>query len=156
MRFKTIGGAEGPEGFDLVEYVKEYLKLNSNYKVRLYLGTDSQNKHNSTTYATTLVFHIGNTGCHVVYSKDVVKRIPIKDYYNRLWGEVERSVETALYLRENGIEVTHVGLDLNSDPKRKSHKLLAAAKGYVEACNFKCKVKPDMLPAIKAADDLAR
>ena len=91
--------------------------------------TDSQNKNEYTTYATTLVFHIGNTGCHVVYKKNRVKRIPIEDYYSRLWGEVERSVEVALYLRNNGIEVSHVGLDLNSDPKRKSHRLVSSARG---------------------------
>ena len=156
MRFKTINGSEGPEGFELHEYVKEYIKLNSEYSIKLYLGTDSQNKNEYTTYATTLVFHIGNTGCHVVYKKNRVKRIPIEDYYSRLWGEVERSVEVALYLRNNGIEVTHVGLDLNSDPKRKSHRLVSSARGYVESCGFKCKIKPDILPAIKAADDLAR
>jgi len=153
MKFRTIAS---DLYFDLAEYIKDYLELNSEYDIKLYLGTDSQNKNDLTTYATTLVFHLGDSGCHVIFTRETVTRIPIRDYFTRLWGEVERSVNVAIYLRNNGIEVEHVGLDLNSDPKRKSHQLLAASKGYVEGYGFKARVKPDLLPAIKAADDLAR
>ena len=156
MKFNRIGDSSWDSGFELKDYVHEYLSLNSHLDIKLYLGTDSQNKNDKTTYATTLVFHLGDTGCHVIYSKDIVKLIPIKDYYSRLWGEVERSVEVALYLRENGIEVDQIGLDLNSDPNRKSHKLVSSSKGWVEAYGFVCKIKPDLLPACCAADGLAR
>tara|TARA_Y100000361_G_scaffold154356_1_gene179939 strand:+ start:3429 stop:3890 length:462 start_codon:yes stop_codon:yes gene_type:complete len=153
MKFKRIGFEEE---FDVAEYVKGYLRLNSEYDTKIYLGTDSQNKTHHTNYATTLVFHLGNTGCHVIYTKERVKTIPIHQYWSRLWGEVERSVKVALYLRDHGIEIDSIGLDFNSDPKRKSHKLVKSALGYVESFGFKGRVKPDMLPAIKAADDLAR
>tara|TARA_A100001037_G_scaffold227637_1_gene205618 strand:+ start:2570 stop:3031 length:462 start_codon:yes stop_codon:yes gene_type:complete len=153
MKFKTINSEET---FDVAKYVKEYLELNKEHKIKLYLGTDSQNKHYCTKYVTTIVFHIGNTGCHVIYNRDNVDLIPVDDYWNRLWGEVERSVKVALYLREHGIEIETIGLDFNSDPKRKSNKLVKASMGYVESFGFKGRVKPDMLPAIKAADDLAR
>lgn len=142
--------------FELSSYVKEYLDLNKNHNVKLYLGTDSQNKSDKTTYATTIVFHIGNTGCHVIYSKEHVTRIPIANYWDRLWGEVERSVKVANYLKDNGVKIHSIGLDLNSDPNTKSNKLVKAAVGYVEGMGYKAKIKPDMLPSIKAADDLAR
>lgn len=153
MKFKKIGFEEE---FDLAEYVKKYLKLNSKYKTKIYLGTDSQNKKYTTNYATTLVFHLGDSGCHVIYTREKGPKFPVDQYFNRLWGEVERSVKVAQYLKHNGIMVEHIGLDFNSDPKRKSHQLVKAALGYVEGLGFKGKVKPDMLPAIKAADDLAR
>lgn len=153
MLFKKINDSRH---FELADYVKKYLALNKNYQVKLYLGTDSQNKSTKTTYATTLVFHIGDTGCHVIYKRESINKIATEDYWTRLWGEVERSVEVASYLRKNGIEIYNIGLDLNSDNKRKSNKLVKSAVGYVEGFGFKAKIKPDMLPAIKAADDLAR
>ena len=153
MLFKKINDSSL---FELANYTKEYLKLNKDYDVKLYLGTDSQNKSDKTTYATTLVFHIGDTGCHVIYSRESVPKIPTHNYWDRLWGEVERSVKVARYLRENNIEIYSIGLDLNSDKRLKSNKLVKAAVGYVEGFGFTAKIKPDMLPAIKAADDLAR
>ncbi len=154
MTFNNIG--DFGRGFELQDYVHEYLKLNSHLNIKIYLGTDSQNKLNKTTYATTLVFHLGDAGCHVIYTKDIVNLIPIKDYYHRLWGEVERSVNVALYLRGYDIEVDQIGLDLNSDPNRKSNALVSSSRGYVEAYGFTCKIKPDILPACCAADGLAR
>jgi predicted RNase H-related nuclease YkuK (DUF458 family) len=38
---------------------------------------------------------------------------------------------------------------------QKSNKLVAAAVGYVESLGFKARVKPDLLPAVYAADDIA-
>ena len=53
-------------------------------------------------------------------------------------------------------EINTIGLDFNSDPKRKSNKLVKASIGYVESFGFKARIKPDILPAISAADGLAR
>ena len=153
MKFKKIGHEEE---FELADYVKEYLLLNRHLDTKIYLGTDSQNKKYTTNYATTLVFHLGNTGCHVIYTREKGPKIPVDQYFNRLWGEVERSVAVAQYLRHHNVEIDHIGLDFNSDPKRKSHQLVKASLGYVEGLGFKGKIKPDMLPAIKAADELAR
>lgn len=73
-----------------------------------------------------------------------------------MWKEVERSVEVALYLQENGIEVSNIDLDLNDDPNYRSNKLVSAAKGYVESLGIKANVKPDLLPAIHAADHMVK
>ena len=83
-------------------------------------------------------------------------KIAVEEYWTRLWGETERSVKAALYLREQGIEINTIGLDFNSDKTRKSNKLVKASIGYVESFGFKARIKPDMLPAISAADGLAR
>ena len=145
--YKLTGG----KGFELAEYVKEYLEKNKNYDIKLYLGCDSQNR-SETTYATTIVFHVADSGCHVIYKKE---KLPvIRDMWTRLWGEVERSVEVALYLRNNGIEVSTIDLDYNIDPMHGSNKLVSAGVGYVESLGFKARVKPDLLPAVYAADDI--
>jgi len=140
---------------DLAKYLKSYIEQVGPENVRLYIGCDSQNKSTWTNYATTIVIHIGNTGCHVLYQKERV-RPRIEDFWTRLWKEVERSVEVALYLQENGIVVDNIDLDLNDDPNMKSNKLVSAARGYVESLGIKANIKPDLLPAICAADHIVK
>lgn len=140
---------------DLASYVREYLDNVGAHNVRLYIGCDSQNRQLETNYATTVVLHIGNTGCHVLYQRAKVQP-RIEDFWGRLWQEVERSVEVALYLKEHGIEVDNIDLDLNDDPNMRSNRLVAAAKGYVESLGIKANIKPDVLPAIHAADHIVK
>lgn len=149
MKFKKLTGREQ---FDLAGYTKEYLEANKNYGVKMYLGCDSQTKADKTTYATTLVFHVETSGCHVIYKKEVVP--VIRDMWNRLWKETELSVEAAIYLRENGIEIDTIDLDYNIDPVHESNRLVKAAVGYVESLGFKARVKPELLPAVYAADTI--
>lgn len=150
MKFKKL---TGNSRFELATYVKEYLENNSFLDIKLYMGCDSQTKNGSTTYATTLVFHVASTGCHVIYKKEVLSEI--KDMWTRLWLECEKSVEVALYLRENGIEIDTIDLDYNIDPAKKSNKLVKAAVGYVNGFGFKARYKPDLLPGVYAADNIA-
>jgi len=149
MKFKKL---TGNEQFDLAEYTKRYLDTNKDYNVKMYLGCDSQTKADKTTYATTLVFHVESSGCHVIYKKEVVP--VIRDMWNRLWKETELSVEAAIYLRENGIEIDTIDLDYNIDPIHDSNRLVKAAVGYVESLGFKARVKPELLPAVYAADTI--
>ena len=149
MKFKKLTSSEQ---FDLAGYTKEYLKANKDYGVKMYLGCDSQTKADKTTYATTLVFHVESSGCHIIYKKEVVP--VIRDMWNRLWKETELSVEAALYLRENGIEIDTIDLDYNIDPIHESNRLVKAAVGYVESLGFKARVKPELLPAVYAADTI--
>ncbi len=149
MQFQKL---TGHPKFELANYVKKYLRDHNEFNVEIYLGCDSQTKGINTIYATTVVFHIGETGCHVIYKKDVVP--VIKDMWTRLWAEAENSVKTALYLREHGIEITTIDLDYNSDPNKASNRLVSTAVGYVESLGFKARIKPDLLPTAHAADDI--
>lgn len=63
MKFKRLTDLEV---VDLAEYLNEYIKQVGKENVTLYIGCDSQNKSEWTSYATTVVLHIGNTGCHVL------------------------------------------------------------------------------------------
>jgi predicted RNase H-related nuclease YkuK (DUF458 family) len=88
----------------------------------------------------------------VIYKKEVVP--VIKDMWNRLWKETELSAETALYLRDTGIEIDTIDLDYNINPVHNSNKLVKTAVGYVESLGFQARVKPELLPAVHAADDI--
>jgi predicted RNase H-related nuclease YkuK (DUF458 family) len=149
MKFKKL---TSNQTFELADYVKEYLDTNKIYGVKMYLGCDSQTKGITTTYATTLVFHVATSGCHVIYKKDVVP--VVKDMWSRLWKETELSVQVALYLRDAGIEIDTIDLDYNVDPVHNSNRLVKAAVGYVESLGFKARIKPELLPAVYAADGI--
>ena len=151
MKFKKL--ADGSD-IDLATYLKNYIKNNSNNSIRIYVGCDSHVKGEHTTYVSTVVIHVGNSGCHVLYKKEKVD--PIRDLFRKLWGEVERSVEVTLYLRENGINIHTIDLDLNHQEEHASNKVVSAAMGYVKSLDIKVRIKPDILPAIAAADNLSK
>ena len=136
MRFKKLTGF--PE-FELNSYVKQYMEDHRDYDVKIYLGCDSQTKGDQTIYATTVVFHVAATGCHVIYKKETMP--VIRDMWTRLWKEAEESVDT-------------IDLDYNIDPKYGSNKLVSAAVGYVESLGFKARCKPELLPGCYAADGI--
>lgn len=148
MKFKRLSDLEEVE---IGAYVSEYLAANKD--TVLYVGCDSQNKGEVTNYVTTIVMHVGSTGCHVIYNREVVPRI--YDMWTRLWNEVEKSVQVALYLKEFGVEVDNIDLDLNEDPNYGSNKLVQAATGYVKSLGIAARIKPEVLPACHAADNLA-
>lgn len=144
----------GDNKVEIASYIKEYIKSNKNSNLRIYIGCDSHNKGVYTTYVTTVVIHIGEAGCHVLFQREKVNRI--NDLWTKLWNEVERSVALAMYLRENGINIHNIDLDLNSDEKHASNKLVSAATGYVQSMGIKPRIKPDLLPAVNAADNLSK
>lgn len=139
------------EPVDLLMHVQEITRKNPEIKV--FVGTDSQNYHQSTVYVSTVVLRYQNNGAHVLYQKEKVAKIT--DRWTRLWDELNRSIDLAGYLRnEGGIHVSQIDLDFNSDPKFFSHKLLPAAVGYVQSMGYRAKSKPDLLMATWAANVL--
>ena len=136
--------------FELSNYVLKYLRDSVSKNIKIHVGCASQNIGKSTHYATTVVFHIGNSGCHFVYKKEKLPKID--DMWTKLWGETTRSVEIANYLKDKGVNIHSVELDFNSNDSHKSNKLVSASVGYVESMGFKANIKPSILPAISAAD----
>ncbi len=133
------------------DYISNYINRNPN--VRLYIGTDSQNFSKHTVYVTTVVFRFTKQGAHVIYKKEKVPKI--SDTWTRLWSELERSTNLALFLKnDRGIEVHQIDLDYNDNPRYASYKLRKAAVGYVEALGFNAKTKPNLLIAVGAANVL--
>jgi len=138
------------EEYEISSYVKKYLREYSDFEIKIHVGCDSQNISQHTNYATTVLFHIGNTGCHFLYHKEKLPKID--DMWTKLWGETTRSVEVANYLKNHDIKVDSIDLDFNSDESYKSNKLVSASVGFVESMGFKANIKPSILPAISAAD----
>lgn len=139
---------------DIAEYLKASIQAFPTSKI--YVGTDSQNKDEHTIYATAIVVHWNtNNGGHVLYTREKVPRI--KSRFDRLWNEVQRSVDVALYLRDEcGIPIEYIDLDLNSDVKWDSNKVLKPAVGYIESLGFETRCKPGPAYAVRMADRICR
>lgn len=153
MDFRTEEGLR----VDLIKHSKNIIRdkiLNYGEEVKVYVGTDSQNKRRKTTYAVVVVFRYGHRGAHYVFSRFQVKKI--RDRRERLMKECEHSIDLALKLRENGIPVHSIDLDFNKDKKFGSNAVVQAAQGWCEGLGFKANVKPELLLATKAADHLCR
>ena len=128
--------------------------LHQSPKSLIYIGCDSQVTRNKVIYATAIVFRYTN-GAHILYNRE--KYPLVKDLWNRLWKEVEKSIEVAEFLRKKcNIRATRIDLDYNEDPKYPSNKLVKAAVGYVESLGYKVKTKPGLLLATYAADGCCR
>lgn len=139
---------------DIGQYIKSSLATQPLSKV--YVGTDSQNKDDFTIYATAIVIHWNSdSGGHVLYAKEKVPRI--RDRFTKLWGEVQRSVDVANYLKnECNIPIEYIDLDLNANAKWDSNKVLGPAVGYVESLGYQARFKPGPAYAVRIADTLCR
>lgn len=151
MEYKKLDKTIVP---DVAEYIKANLKSVPYSKI--YVGTDSQNKDDHTVYATAIVIHWnGGNGGHVLYTMDKVPRI--RDRFTKLWGEVERSVKVANFLRDEcDIKVEYIDLDLNANTKWDSNKVLKPAQGYCESLGYDTRCKPGPAYAVRIADVLCR
>ncbi len=104
---------------------------------------------------TVIAFRFSKNGTHFIYSRDNV-RPKIKDRWPRLWGEVERSLEVAQWLKGNGFKVDCVDLDFNRKEIARSHEMVKSAKGYILGFGFNTSVKPEEQVASRAADHIVR
>ena len=141
------------EEVDLIPYIKTWMGSNPGHKI--YIGCDSQNKGRTTTYATVIVLHYPSGGGHVLYRKDKIEKVASS--FERLWKEVELSVETANLLIDSGLgKPDCIDVDLNPDPKYNSNQLLRAAVGLIESMGIKARYKSKSPWAISIADSMCK
>lgn len=136
---------------DLLQHVSTVLAHHAD--VEVLVGSDSHNRAHHTVYTTTVVLRFRRNGAQVIYRRERAPKVT--DMWTRLWGEVERSLAVALWLRDDGqVPVRSIDMDLNSDERFGSHKLHTAAVGYIRSHGYEPHTKPDLLIASWAANVL--
>lgn len=168
MEFKVLSSGK-PIG-DVISYIKNYIKeFEDTHFIEVIVGSDSQNRKRTTQYATVILLHktdyesgIGKGG-HVLYKLEKADRpytpseAERRDHRSkRLLNEAWKSIEVAEMLRNNGITVDVIDLDMNPDPKYRSNDVLAQAMGWAEGMGYKVRCKPDAMSASYAADTLVK
>lgn len=131
--FRDHSGIEIP---DPTHFVKSWLKRHP--KGRIFVGCDSKVRGDKVKYSTAIcLWNIGK-GVHEIYKNEVIAKP--HDQYSRLWGEVTRAVEVAEKLKDLGEITVHV--DINSNPKYRSHQLYDASIGLITSMGFQGAGKP--------------
>lgn len=154
MNFRIEGG----DSVDPLVHTQQILDQYPDTKI--YIGSDSQNKRKHCIYAIVIAYRFSydenglRKGARYIYRTEEVGKT--KDKFTRLWGEVERSVELALFLEANGFKVHKIDLDFNQKSNTGSHDLVASGTGYVIGQGFDCTVKPDEQISSRAADHIVK
>lgn len=121
---------------DVRSYVQSWLQNIPNGEI--YIGCDSKVRGNRVKYSTVIcLWNVGN-GVLEIYRNEIEKAP--KDAYTRLWNEVTRAVEVAEILKDLSRITVHV--DINSNPKHRSHQLYDASIGWINSLGFKGAGKP--------------
>jgi predicted RNase H-related nuclease YkuK (DUF458 family) len=140
------------KSIDLSSYLADWMANNPEDKI--YIGCDSQNHNGTTTFATVIVLHQPNRGGHVLYSKMTIPRIQAR--YERLWKEIEFTLEAAEYLTKLGITISFLDIDINPDPRYGSNSIFRSALGLLESFGYSVRSKPEAHAASCAADRLCK
>lgn len=157
----------------LCENIEALLKTNvSKSNIKIVTACDSQRRKNSVIYVTVIIvlnIHHGGFGFYLkeienynqlfaTATKQETRREIIKSLINkRLWNETSKAIQCALsvnsILNKYGLKVTEIHADINKNKKYKSAELYKAITGYIDACGFIPKVKPDAWGASSIANE---
>jgi len=149
---------------DLKEYILELLSSHraqvAGNKMRIAIGTDSKFHPKkgrwSVSYGTVIAFTFGNSGTHLIMRKMMIHGEGKLSMFDRLWKEVELTVELGQWIRENCNFEAEIHLDVNPDQQHGSNILHDAAKGYAQSFGFYAETKPDSPIASCASDHFVR
>ena len=134
VTFKKFTGEKLPS---ITEYIKDYTREHEG--VEIIIGTDSQNKGYHTTYSTVVVLYNPGHGGHCIFRRWKTEKERVRQV--RLLKEVEESINLATELRDAGLKIKYIDLDINPCPKFKSYEVFQTAKGWVESVGFDVRFK---------------
>jgi uncharacterized protein len=123
------------------------------HRLKLCIGSDSQVKNGSISFATAIVFlREGKGGFMYVNHELVFQPMSLKE---RMIAEVAKSINIAYelcpILEANDVSL-EVHADINTDPSFKSNVALKEAMGYIMGMGYTFKAKPDAFASSSCAD----
>ena len=125
-------------------------------KLKVCIGTDSQQHGSNVEFATVIVFLREKKGGFMYISNDTLptSKFTLKE---RLLLEVSKSVEIAYelcdLLDKYNIDL-EVHADINTNPQFPSNPALKEAMGYILAMGFEFKAKPHAFASSTCADKM--
>ena len=129
---------------NIVEYVIDYVRTHDNIDV--IVGTDSQVHGPKTTFSTVIgLYDHGDGehghGMHCISTKWYTQNYPKEQRIVRLLKEVEESINLAKVLRDNGVKIKYIDIDISPNPKHKSSEAHPAAAGWITGEGFEYRDK---------------
>jgi predicted RNase H-related nuclease YkuK (DUF458 family) len=142
---------------DMWEEAREWIE-NSPEDSSIYIGCDSQvnREKKLARYSVVVVVHKSSrNGARVFHHEEV-----LPDYGNlkvRLLNEVGYSTKVAEELIDSiGDRHMEIHIDINTNPKHKSHIALSEAMGWIKGLGYEVKAKPDSWAAHSVGDHYVR
>ena len=126
------------------EYVKNYCKEHENIDVMV--GTDSQGRGSKTIFSTIVAMYNRGDGehghgAHCIFCRWNTRRYKKGELYERMIAETTASLEVAQALRNFGIRIKYIDIDINPNKDAGSNVAYSAAKGWIESEGFECRFK---------------
>ncbi len=146
--------------------ILDYFEKMKHYDVPLLItvGTDSQNNFSTTKIVTVIAVTCEGHGGIFFYEVSNIKKI--SDVRMKLTEETTRSLNTMTELveilekseygelRENSSLAIHV--DAGWSDKGKTKELIPMLVGWIKACGYDCKVKPESYTSSSIADRISK
>ena len=122
---------------------------------KVFIGTDSQLKVDSCTFASAICLHgaTNQRGGRYFFSKKKSDKKSLRVLKLRIMKEVENSITIGLNILEKNPDVDiEIHLDIGTTHRSKTRNLVAVMKGWTSSMGFKCKVKPYAWASASVAD----
>ena len=148
MIFTKIDGSK----IDLETYISSYMKDHPG--IDIMVGCDSQNRRKKTSYAAVVALYNPGHGAHVIFRRWNTPKEHVRS--SRLLNEVWSSVEIAEAIRTTGYKPKYIDIDINPDPRYRSHEVFNQATGMVEGMGYEVRFKTLGPLVTSMADHLAR
>jgi predicted RNase H-related nuclease YkuK (DUF458 family) len=120
----------------------------------LHIGTDSKQRALNADYVTVIAVLDPGCGGRVLYRRQRAPRS--RSLAEKLFREVNLSLEVAAHLQEQGIGSVTVHVDANSDAQHESSRFVGALSGMVVGHGFRVRIKPEAWCATHVADSIAK
>lgn len=149
----------------IAEKILEFYERTRNYDgvMQITVGTDSQNFDKTKVVSVIAAYKEGHGGIFF-YEVSLIPRI--SDVAQKLNEETSRSLSVIMGLAEKleGNEyrelsedtVLSVHIDAGWSEEGKTRELIPGLVGWVRACGYDCKVKPDSYAASSIADRISK
>jgi uncharacterized protein len=124
-------------------------------RLKVCIGTDSQQKQSETEFATVIVFLREKSGGFMLINN--YKESQPYSLKERMLLEVAKSIEIAYELCELFTQYNvdmEVHADINTNPNFESNVALKDAMGYIMGMGFAFKAKPDAFASSCCADKI--
>lgn len=127
---------------------EEFLSIMKNYSnmgMTLYVGADSMLYNTYCTFSCIVAVHSNELRiANYYFQKQKMYDNKFKILENKILKEIEFSINTANFLRENIPEANiEVHVDIGDTIKNATRHLVDNAKGWVKGMGFEVKIKPD-------------
>ena len=166
MEMFITGSGEKVEFTELCKRMKDFYKRTKVYEsdYDIIVGTDSQN-HSETKIVTVICITCKGHGGIFFYQ--VTREPKIEEVRRKLYVETQESLEIAQQLIEE-LESNHIysdvylncpisiHVDAGNSPKGKTRELIPEIVGWIKACGYDAKVKPDSFCASTIADRISK